>query len=104
MSLEDRVAALEARVAWLEGDWPGFLKDCRLDMFRHGQAATRVRLTHLPTGVVVDAPSRDEATWQMGAELIWRGDITINDARAAHGLPPFEFAGVVEAPAKADKT
>ena len=26
----------------------------------------------------------------LGAELLKRGDITVNDARAAHGLKPFE--------------
>jgi len=50
-----------------------------------------VRLTHLPTGIVVDAATEDEAVAKLGAALVSGGDISINDARQALGLPEFEF-------------
>ena len=96
MTLEERVAALEARVAALEAPQPGFLTDCRIDYFRDGLQGGAVRITHLPTGVTVEGEAgagdlRDLArklAADLGGTLVKSGDITINDARAAEGLPP----------------
>ncbi len=66
----------------------GFLKECREDTFRHERVES-VRLTHLPTGIVAEAPTRDEAISKLGQVLLSRGDISVNDARAAYGLRPF---------------
>ena len=55
-----------------------------------------VLLTHRPTGVRAEGATRDAALWKLAAELMWRGDISVNDARAAHGLPPFAFLPTAE--------
>ena len=47
-------------------------------------------LTHQPTGLMAKGTSRDEALAKLATVLIGRGDLRINDARAAMGLPPFE--------------
>jgi len=72
------------------GTRPGFMKDVRVDVYRHERVES-VRLTHLPTGIVVDAATEDEAVAKLGAALVSGGDISINDARQALGLPEFEF-------------
>jgi hypothetical protein len=76
---------------------PGFLKDCRIDVFRN-ETDEAVRITHLPTGVTVSAPTREEAVAELGRQLIASGDISINDARAAMGLPVWdgEWAGAAQ--------
>lgn len=63
-----------------------FMKDVRKDIFRH-EHVEAVRLTHVPTGIVVDAPTEGEAIRKLAAALASRGDITINDGRRALGLP-----------------
>jgi hypothetical protein len=70
-----------------EATEPAWLKECRKDVFRAEQVEA-VRLTHLPTGVVAEGRDRDEAVTRMAQELFSRGKISVNDARAAHGLPP----------------
>ena len=47
-----------------------------------------VRLTHRPTGTTAEGPSHGEAMGELIAKLTASGDITINTARAAAGLPP----------------
>lgn len=69
----------------------GFLNDCRIDTFRNS-AETSFRITHLPTGVEAEG-GWDEAVAELGRELLQRGGITVNDARAAMGLRPFEYLG-----------
>jgi hypothetical protein len=63
-----------------------FMRETRIDTFRNEEVES-VRLTHLPTGIVVDAPTEDEAVMKLAAELHSRGDISRNDARRAYGLP-----------------
>lgn len=72
------------------GTRPGFMKDVRVDVYRP-ERIEAVRLTHLPTGIVVDAPTEDEAVAKLGAALVSGGDISINDARQALGLPELEI-------------
>jgi len=47
---------------------PAWLKECREDVFRTEQVDA-VRLTHLPTGVVAEGHSHDDAVIQMAQEL-----------------------------------
>lgn len=54
-TLEERVAALEALVL------PGADPEVREETFRTRKGTEAVRLTHLPTGVMVEADTRDEA-------------------------------------------
>jgi hypothetical protein len=77
-------------MAAAEAPGHGFMKDVRTDVFRH-EHIEAVRLTHLPTGVVAEGATKDEAVAKLGAALIARGDISINDARAALGLPELEM-------------
>lgn len=49
-----------------------------------------VLLTHRPTGVMAKGATKGEALAKLGTVLIGRGDISINDARAAMGLKPFD--------------
>ena len=49
-----------------------------------------VLLTHQPTGIMAKAATTGEALAKLATVLIGRGDITINDGRAAMGLPPFD--------------
>lgn len=49
-----------------------------------------VLLTHRPTGVMAKGATKGEALAKLGTMLIGRGDISINDARAAMGLKPFD--------------
>jgi hypothetical protein len=53
------------------------------------ETVERIRITHLATGKYAEAPTCDEALGKLVMELVQCGDITINDARKAHGLPPF---------------
>ena len=52
--IEERLAALEARVAALENPEPAFLKDCRTGYFTSGLNGGGVRVIHLPTGLSVE--------------------------------------------------
>jgi hypothetical protein len=72
-----------------ERDHAAWLKGIREETFRH-ESVESVRLTHLPTGTVTEAATRDEAMGLMAERLLRQADITINDARAAHGLAPFK--------------
>ena len=49
-----------------------------------------VLLTHQPTGIMAKGATKGEALAKLATVLIGRGDITINDGRAAMGLPPFD--------------
>ena len=85
-SLEDRVAALEAAVAELRQPEPDFMAQTRVE----GTYPTpAVRLTHLPTGVQVDAGSRAEAVVKMRKALAARDrrqqDLEQRTAEAAPG-------------------
>lgn len=73
------------------GPGPDFMKDVRTDVYRHERVES-VKLTHLPTGTVAVAPSRDEAVAKLALALAARGDITINDGRRALGLPEWDMA------------
>lgn len=96
MTLEERVAALEARMTALETPEPAFLKDCRTDYFRHGLQGSGVRITHLPTGLVVEGEAaagnlKDfarELAGDLARMLAERGDITEAEAQAARYIPP----------------
>jgi hypothetical protein len=70
---------------------PAWLKECREDVFRTGQVDA-VRLTHLPTGIAAEGRGHNEAVAKLAHELIVRGRISVNDARAAHNLPPLNPA------------
>jgi hypothetical protein len=52
----------------------------------------RVMVTHIPTGKRAEAVTRGEALAELLADLMGSGDISINAARKAYGLPPFEIA------------
>ena len=80
----DELAAAKAKP-----DPPSFMDDVREDVFRSGSVEA-VRLTHLPTGVAAEGSSRDEAVARLSRALLQRGDISVNAARRAHGLPPFD--------------
>jgi hypothetical protein len=54
----------------------------------------RVMVTHIPTRRYAEAATQDEALTILAADLVGSGDIPINDARKAHGLPPFDIAGL----------
>ena len=51
---------------------PEFMSEVRADMFRDTELRA-VRLTHLPTGVTVEAPTRPEAVARLGRALKHRG-------------------------------
>jgi len=74
-------------------DHAAWLKGIREQTFRHERVES-VRLTHLPTGVTAKAGTRDKAIAALALALAHRGDITINDARAALGLPALKLEGV----------
>ena len=63
----------------------GFLEDCRIE--------TSAFITHLPTGLLARGTTVEEATADLAHELVRRGDISINDARAALGLPEMRLDG-----------
>ena len=71
VALEDRVAALEAAVAELRQPEPEFMCQVRVDTYRANKVES-VRLTHLPTGVQVDAGSRAEAVVKLRKALAAR--------------------------------
>jgi hypothetical protein len=52
----------------------------------------RITVTHIPTGKWAEAVTRGEALAELLADLVGSGDISINAARKAYGLPPFEIA------------
>ncbi len=81
---------MHGEMAVAEAPEPGFLKDCRVDVYRHERVES-VKITHLPTGTVAVAPTKDEAVAKLGAALIAQGDISINQARLAHGLPEWDI-------------
>lgn len=64
--LERRMAAMEVAMRRLES--PPFLKDCRVDVYRTERVES-VRLTHLPTGIAAEAPTKDEAIRDLAAAL-----------------------------------
>jgi hypothetical protein len=73
---------------------PSFMDDVREETSGNEHAG-HVRLTHLPTGVTAEGPTRDHAVARLGQALLTGGHISINSARAALGLRPFDgdFAG-----------
>lgn len=92
-ALAQRVAALEAAVDRLEAAVEpltrtrrGFLADCRVDVYRAGFSPVTVRITHLPTGLSAEG-EWDAAVDELALKLLSRGGISVNDARAARGLP-----------------
>lgn len=68
---------------------PAFMKDVREDVFRD-ETVAGVRLTHLPTGVTAEGPTQAEAVGRLAKHLFTRGHISVNTARSAYGLPPFD--------------
>jgi hypothetical protein len=85
---QEEIASLKRDLAGVAQERSGFLKDCRIDTSRN-IAETSVRITHLPTGVQCDGATVDEAAGKLSQTLVQRGDISVNDARAAMGLPEF---------------
>ena len=67
--LEERVAALEAIIAKLAQSEPGFMSEARMDESRDNGTTAWVRITHLPTGVTVEAPTRGEAITKLGRAI-----------------------------------
>ena len=68
--LEQRLARLEAdvkRILLHLNLEPAFLQDRHIAGFRGG--STAVRLTHQPTGIQVDAPTKAEAAALLAGEL-----------------------------------
>jgi hypothetical protein len=95
MTPEERIAALEARVAALEGAEPAFLKDCRTDYFPEGLHGGGVRITHLPTGLSAEghagsglADLARELAGDLARMLAEHGDLTDAEAQAAAYVPP----------------
>lgn len=73
-----------------------FAKNLRWDIYPDWSSA-HYRVTHLPTGVQADAPTRDKALRDLWERLVQRGAPTvddINDMRAALGLRPFKMEGL----------
>ena len=61
-SLEERVARLEATIGRLILTDDDFMSVVRTDIFRRtGVRGEAIRMTHLPTGVMIEADTRDEA-------------------------------------------
>lgn len=56
------------------------------------ETVQRVKVTHTATGKSAEAPTRGEALGKLLVELLNSGDISINTARKAYGLKPFDFA------------
>ncbi len=48
---------------------PDFMAEVRADTFRSSRGVEAVRLTHLPTGVTVEAATREEAAAKLGGAL-----------------------------------
>jgi hypothetical protein len=65
--LAERVAALEVIVADLAE--PEFMSGTRADAFRNTRGVLATRLTHLPTGVMVEAMTRAEAVAKLGRAI-----------------------------------
>ena len=83
-ALEERVAALEATVGRLVQAEADFMSVVRVDTFRVGMRVESVRLTHLPTGVMVEAPTRPEAAAKLERALERRAE---RHANWAGGVP-----------------
>jgi hypothetical protein len=62
-----------------------FLNDCQVDASFDGRGKF-ARIVHLPTGITAEG-EWGAAVAAVARKLIERGDISINDARAALGLP-----------------
>jgi hypothetical protein len=67
-----------------ERDHAAWLADVRED-------ESGLRLTHLPTGFSAEGDTYEGALAKLAEVLTARGTISVNDARAALGLPPQEF-------------
>ena len=70
-------------------DHAAWLKDVRYDVYSNN-AGQSVRATHLPTGLQVTAATKDRALADLASLLVSKGDIRVNDARAALGLPAWD--------------
>ena len=88
--LEERVAALEAIVAKLAQPEPAFMSHVRAETFRDTETRA-VRLTHLPSGVTVEAPTRGEAITKLGRAIERR-------ARRRQEHPARDFPPILAAP------
>lgn len=66
-----------------------FPGDVRVDVFRDGTAAASFRLTHLPTGLTAEGPTRDAAADILSRKLAEYGGVSVNTIRALVRLPPF---------------
>jgi hypothetical protein len=75
---------------------PAWLREVREETFRTEQVDT-VRLTHLPTGIVAEGRDHDAVVTGLAQALLGRGKISVNDARAAHRLPPLHPEPVMPA-------
>ena len=64
-TLEERVAALEATIGRLMLADEDFMSAVRTDIFHARKGTEAVRLTHLPSGVIVEADTRDEAVLRL---------------------------------------
>jgi hypothetical protein len=71
-----------------DGGGAAWLRDVTETPHPYGTAGG-VRLTHAPSGVTGDGNDRDGALYSLIAKLVRRGDITVNDGRAAIGLAPW---------------
>ena len=93
--LDHRDAGCHVVVGWGEEfavaqpEPAAFMKEVREEAFRD-EDVTGVRLTHLPTGVTAEGPTRDRAVGRLTEQLFVRGHISVNTARSAYGLPPFD--------------
>ena len=73
-----------------ERDHAAWLRDVRYFMNGIPGAVKSVTATHRPTGLQVTAPTQEQALTDLAALLQGKGKITINDARAAIGLPAWD--------------
>ena len=67
-------------------DHAAWLKDVRYDVYSDS-AGHSARATHLPSGLQAIAATKERALSDLASLLVSRGDIRVNDARAALGLP-----------------
>lgn len=65
---------------------PDFMSEVRTDIFRDSRGEA-VRLTHLPTGVTVEAPTREEAQAKLGRALTRRDSGPRPHSRPPGGTP-----------------
>lgn len=67
---------------------PAFPEDVHEAVFESA-TTTSVCLTHLPTGVTAQGPTREAAAASLSRALAEHGGVNVNTIRALVGLPPF---------------